>query len=188
VKIAIHQPNFFPFMGFWQKMRAVDVFILLTHCQFARDFYQHRFKHNDKWFTMGVDQPKHFESIAQKRYANPEYDWQRIKNKLPAYSHVFPQFDNYITAGLAQTNVDIIRHVAKHLKIETPILFDYPTKRTGTDRLVDLCKTYHADTYLAGTGGSVAYLEREKFEKAGVKLQFQDPATLDKRSIVEVLA
>ena len=77
LRIAIHQPNFFPHYPFFQKMKEVDVFIILNHCQFEKNNYQNRFKMNDKWFTMRVNHG--LKPIIEKAYIAPTIDFDKIK-------------------------------------------------------------------------------------------------------------
>ena len=42
MKIAIHQPEHFPYMGFFQKMKAADVFVILDDVQYTKGNFQNR--------------------------------------------------------------------------------------------------------------------------------------------------
>ena len=54
MRISIHQPNFVPWYPFFQKIKEVDVFVILKECQFEKNGYQNRFNFNNKWYTMSV--------------------------------------------------------------------------------------------------------------------------------------
>ena len=51
--VAIHQPNFIPWLPFFDKMAAADVFVILSECQFEKNGFQNRFQRNG-WNTMSV--------------------------------------------------------------------------------------------------------------------------------------
>jgi len=121
--ITIHQPNFVPWYPYFQKIQQADVFVLLGHCQF------------------------------EKNYINPLKDWNSIKSRLFEYKNILSEMDNLITDNLYETNKDIILYLMNKLNITTPLVEDYPTDLNSTERLVDLCKKYNATTYLAGQGG-----------------------------------
>ena len=53
MRVSIHQPNFVPWYPFFQKIKEVDVFVILKECQFEKNGYQNRFNFNDKWYTNG---------------------------------------------------------------------------------------------------------------------------------------
>lgn len=181
---AIHQPNFVPWYPFFQKLMAADVFVLLTNCQFEKNNYQNRFLFRDDWYTLRVRRGT--APIAEKRYVDPLADWEGIKARLPEHREPLSAFDPCIGESLALTNVGIIRAAAEMLGARTRIVLDHPTPLTKTDRLVDLCMHHGADTYLSGVTGR-EYLELEKFERAGVKVVFQDQAGMDRRHVFEVL-
>jgi hypothetical protein len=153
-------------------MAAVDVFVILTRCQFSREHFQNRFRYQDKWYSMGVVDAKHKSLILHKHYANPGADWQKIKRRLPQFADWLSQFDSHIQSQLWMTNIAIIRLIAEQLGIKTEIILDPIPSCTGTDRLVEICKALNADTYLAGRSGA-SYMEPDKFEKAGIKVECQ---------------
>lgn len=175
MRIAIHQPNFFPYYPFFQKMAEVDLFVIMVNCQFEKNNYQNRFEYNG-WNTMSVNGG--LEPIIDKRYINPYKDWQKITNK---YSKL-KRFDNCINGSLARTNVAIIKEIAKDLGIRTEIKLDYQTELKGTDRLVDLCKNFGATEYLSGISGR-KYLELDKFKD--IKVTFQE--NMISKPIIELL-
>jgi len=181
--ISCHQPNFFPFAGFFQKMKECDRMILLNHSQFQKGKYNNRFNVGERWFTMPVN--KGLDPLIQKKYINPEVSWNAIKLGLPKYK-VLDLFDDCIKESLTETNGEIIRKLAYFLDIRTHILDDYPTDLKSTERLVDICVKNEATEYLSGVSGA-KYLDLSLFDKAGIKVTFMDEAKLDKRPIIQIL-
>lgn len=177
MRIAIHQPNFFPYYPFFQKMESVDRFIILGHCQFEKNNFQNRFDLNG-WNTMAVNSG--LEPINKKRYVNHQADWDKIKGKF----NKLCEFDECITDSLFETNTKLIQKISKKLNINTEIVFDYETELKGTDRLIDLCRHYGGTEYVSGISGS-KYLELNKFED--IKLSYQDKSTMLNKSIIELL-
>ena len=164
--LAIHQPNFFPWYPYFQKMRYADIFVFLTHCQFEKNYYINRFN-LDGWHTMSVSAKT--ESINDKKYLNPEYDWMKIKKRLRNYN--LEGFDKHISEGLANTNIAIIKEIARTLGIKTRLETDWETDLTGTERLIDICKAHKADTYLSGHGAK-KYMDLNLFGKHNIKVLF----------------
>lgn len=168
-------------MRFWDKARACDVFVLLGQCQFEKGKYQNRFHIGSEWFTMSV---KHgMAPIVEKQYANPNQDWERIKFRLMQHPFL-SEFDNCISDSLWETNRKIILQAASTLSPKTRFEMDFPTCRTKTARLVQICQHYGADTYLAGVSGG-GYMDLTLFEQAGIKVIFQDHEKVDKRAMVK---
>ena len=182
--ITIHQPNFLPWYPLFQKIESADKFVFLNNAQFQKNNLQNRFNLNDKWYTLSVNSG--LDPIVTKKYLNPIKDWNRIKSNLSDYSDLLNQFDDLIKVDLVETNTEIIKKICNILDIKTEILFDYPTNLTSTDRIVDICLNYNADTYLSGISGR-NYLELNKFEENGIKVIFQDESKMVKKPILEVI-
>lgn len=183
--LTAHQPNFLPWLPFFKKMAAADVFVILRHCQFEKNGFQNRFNLSGRWYTMST--AKGLDPIYNKEYVNPDKDWARIKAALPKlYGRQLDRFDSYISNNLYLTNTAIILHTAKLFNIRASIAFDFPTDCKGTDRLIELCKVHGCKRYLSGPSGR-RYLDIEKFSAAGIEIDFFVTDKEDKCSLVEVL-
>lgn len=163
--VAIHQPNFVPWLPFFDKMAAVDVFVILSHCQFEKNGFQNRFQRNG-WNTMSVG--KGLSPIRDKQYVSPKKDWAKIKARN-SNSPILSEMDALICPSLLETNIAIIRHLAAKLGIKTHIELDFPTDKTSTERLVEICREFHATKYLAGASGG-NYMDANLFAESGVEI------------------
>jgi len=182
--VTIHQPNFFAYYPFFQKMEDADIFVILTHCQFEKNNFQNRFNKNSKWYTMSVN--KGLDPIYTKTYLSPEKDWKRIKDMLPEYKDVLDLFDDCVDSNLSKMNSNIIFKIKDILNIKTKIIFDYPTELKGTERLVDICLKNGAKTYISGVSGS-KYMDLTKFSDSNIKVIFQDETKMVKKPIIDIL-
>jgi hypothetical protein len=180
--VAIHQPNFMPWYPFFQKIIDVDIFVTLSYCQFEKNNFQNRFNMDNQWYTLSVF--KGLNPIIEKIYVNPQHDWEIIKTRLPNYN--LSIFDECISSSLSHTNIMIINKIAKLLNIKTQIVEDYETNLTGEERLVNICKTYNATTYLSGLSGK-KYMNLKEFEKNNIKVIFQDEKEMIKQPILKIL-
>jgi len=163
-------------------MSESDVFVILSQTQFRKGGYENRFNVGDRWHTMSVNSG--LEMISMKRYINPSKDFGYIKKAFPKKE--LWRFDKCISTSLFATNVNIINACKEILNIDTKLDFDYPTDLTGTERLIDICKTKGADTYLSGISGK-NYLDLSKFDEAGIKVIFQDESKMIKKALVEII-
>jgi hypothetical protein len=159
-----------------------DIFVILTHCQFEKNNFQNRFNLNDKWYTMSVN--KGLDPINTKKYLNHKGDWDRIKKGLPEYKDILPLFDSCISDNLSETNINIILKITEILNIKTDIKFDYPTDLKSTERLVDVCNTYNADTYLSGISGK-NYLDVNLF--GNINVLYQNEINMVKKPVLEII-
>jgi hypothetical protein len=180
MRVAIHQPNFLPWYPFFQKIKEVDIFVLLKECQFEKNNFQNRVSINGKWRTMSVN--KGLEPIKNKTYLNPHTDWNKIKNGLSEYKFILNELDSCISDNLANTNFCIISSLCKMLDIDTKLEVDYPTNLKSTERLVDICKKYNATEYYSGSGAK-QYLDESLFDN--IKITYQ--GNLEKIHTLEVI-
>lgn len=167
MRIAIHQPNFCPTKGYFDKIAAVDLFVIMVHCQWEKGKYQNRFHVGSEWNTMSVNHG--LESIFDKRYTKPEKDWAVITRRYPQLMI----FNNCIHERLFIMNSLIIISSMSMLGIKTKYVNDTHIGLTGTARLVHLCRQYNATEYLSGQSGR-KYLDLKQFNEAGIKVSFQD--------------
>ena len=182
MRVSIHQPNFVPWYPFFQKIKEVDIFVILKECQFEKNGYQNRFNFNDKWYTMSVK--KGLEPIRDKVYIDPKNSWDKIKNSLPKYKSILDEMDKCIGENLAATNFCIISNFCEMLGIDTELEVDQPTDLISTERLLDICKFWGATEYLSGIGGK-DYLDVKLFNDSGIKVVFQED--MDRRHTLELL-
>lgn len=178
--ISIHQPNFCPRASYFEKIAQCDLFVIMSHCQFNSEAYQHRFNIGDKFYTMPVS--KRMELIGDTTYKLPFENWARITTKFPKLHH----FDDCVHMFLNKMNTNIIFKTCNLLGIKTDMAFDFPTPLRGTERLINLCKTFGADRYLSGISGR-NYLDLPMFEREGIEVIFQDETKMDKRPLCEII-
>lgn len=68
--IAVHQPNFMPWAGFWNKVANADLMVLMAGVQFDRGDYQQRCKLSGQWFTVPVRSDQHHALIRDVEIAD----------------------------------------------------------------------------------------------------------------------
>lgn len=185
--VSIHQPTFFPWYPFFQKIKSADTFVFLTHCQFEKNGYQNRFDIEKKWYTMSTK--RGLIPINKKIYINPEKDWLSIKSKLaPKYGiELLNEFDDCISNSLSSTNIEIIKKICNMLEIKTELVLDHDTDLKSTARLVDICTINDCSIYMSGIGGKV-YLDESMFEKRGIKVTYQKEEDMIKQPVLKFLS
>ncbi|HCC54240.1 MAG TPA: hypothetical protein DEQ20_04850, partial [Desulfobulbaceae bacterium] len=118
---------------------------------------------------------------------NNQQDWAKkhlqtlltYYGKAPFYREYLPAFaELYHSAGdsLADLNMGTIELIRKIFAIDTEIVRASDISGLSeepTARLLDICRHFKADTYLAGAGGK-GYMECDRFKAAGLKLLFQN--------------
>lgn len=191
--VAIHQPNYLPYLGFFDKMRKSDRFVVYDDAQFEKGEFQHRNRiriyHGWKWLTVPVEK-KHI-PINEIRIKNEVSTWKGVKW---ADAHLKDIRDNYKDTPyysdyekeikrtyekkyekLVELNMDLINFLKKGFDIDVEIVFSSKLRFTSksTERLVEIVEALGGDVYLSGPKGG-DYLDVSLFEKKGIKVEFQD--------------
>jgi len=187
--VSVHQPQYIPWLGYFDKIAQSDIFIFLDCVQYkAREFQNRNKIRTDKgwiWLTVPVvTQGKSRQKISEICIDN-ELPWKRQHlNSWKSWYGRSAFFDAYFpfledTYGrewerLIDLNVHIIMYVLKQLAIPTRIYFEstFDVQAVKTERIIELCKKIKAGTYLSGAGGK-AYLVEERFHEEGITLEYQ---------------
>jgi len=186
VIVAIHQPNFLPWLGYFYKMAKADRFIYLDSVPFAKGSYTNRVKvktaAGPQWWTVPVEtHGKLGQPILEVR-ASDAVAWRKksimtLRTNYQGCPHFQPHANRIfeILGGtddrLAELNIRLIEYVAQQLDIRTPVMRSSQMAARGaaTDLLISLSKEVGADTYLSGSGGA-NYQDEAAFQAAGLKL------------------
>lgn len=188
--VSVHQPQYLPWLGYFDKIYKSDLFVFLDNVQYKKREFQNRNKLRTKdgsmWLTVPViTKGKYTQKISEVEIEN-ESDWraQHLKSLEFNYSGT-EYFDEYIDffrktysrewAKLIELNVHIINYLLETLEIKTPVKFESSLDiiTESTQRIIDICKRLGADTYLSGAGGK-DYMDESLFEKEKIKLMYQN--------------
>jgi hypothetical protein len=190
--VAIHQPHFLPWLGYFDKMRRADLFILLDHVQFERQNFQNRVRvktsQGPQWLTVPVKRRSHPEPIVDKLIDDAEASRWARKAWLTLYyaygsTSFFSQSADAIRRvleapgeKLVDMNRKLIDLLRDALGVRTPMVRSSELGVEGqkSELLVSLCRKFGADAYLAGGGGSRSYLDLELFKKSGISVRWQE--------------
>lgn len=186
--LAAHQPQFAPWLGFFDKLDRADVLVLLDNVQFKKNEWQNRNRIKSsagpQWLTVPVS--FHFgDRIRDVKIAHRQ-DWCRrhleslraCYGRTPHFQTIFALYGGataHTWDKLCDFNIALIRALMSELGVTTPIVIasELPSLPEDRDeRLIGLCRRLGAHTYLAGDGGR-AYMGLERFERAGLAVVFQ---------------
>ena len=86
MKIAIHQPEHFPYMGFFMKMYQSDLFVILDDVQFTKGNFQHRNRFlnsngKEEWFTIPLEKKPHHKLIKDIK-TNDSINWREKISRM----------------------------------------------------------------------------------------------------------
>lgn len=197
--VAAHQPNCLPWLGFFDRMRKADLFVLVDHVQFERQNYQNRTRVKTgngeaRWVTVPVRQRSRDERVVDKLIDNDrrgKFRWGRKAYRTIQYSYEgAPYYREHAATlqavldarweRLIDLNLTLLEWARQALGIATPVVRSSTLGVEGlkSDMVLDLCRRVGATQYVAGLGGSHGYLDTAAFERAGVEVvwqQFEHP-------------
>ena len=186
--IAIHQPQYLPWLGYLDKIDKADVFVILDNVQFKKNEWQNRNRiktaQGCQWITVPV--LYRFPEKINEVMINNKAHWGRkhlqalITNysKSPCYDKYISFFENIFSRNwecLVDINVEIIKFLITTLDLKTRLVMasDLELREGSTERLIDTCKTLESNKYLAGKDGN-KYMNLELFDQEGIEVIFQD--------------
>ena len=186
---SIHQPNFLPYLGFFEKAFRSDIFILYDTTQFKKNDWQNRNKictlNGWQWISMPVIHnfgQKITEVSIKDPDKSPGKTWRTLQvnyGKSPYYKKYAPDFENIFlgcTGSLNDLNCSIIVKASEFLGLKTRFIksSELPhVDSVSTQALIDLTKLAGADKYISGADG-VNYLDMDLWNKSGLELEFQN--------------
>lgn len=186
VKLAIMQPYFLPYLGYWQLIKAVDKYVVYDNVTYIKGGWINRnnllVSGEKKMFTISLKGASSFRLIneieigdgfdkllkmVQTNYAKAPY-FNEVKKLLKD----MVSFESRVLSGFITNSLRII---LKYLNIDTEILISSElslhTELKGKDKVIKICEHLGADTYYNAIGGQELYSKAE-FAAHGIELRF----------------
>ncbi len=190
MKIAVMQPYFFPYIGYFQLLNAVDEFIVYDNIQYTKRGWinRNRILSNGRpdYFTIPLKNESDFLDI-DKRHIAPEWlhERKRVLNRItesyrkaPCFNDIFPLIRSgflYDDDNLFWFLFNSLMVVSTYLEIKTPVIIssslDADHSLKSADRVISICKSRNAGTYLNPEGGTKLY-DKDYFRDRGIDLNF----------------
>jgi hypothetical protein len=196
MRLGGNQPVYFPWLGYFDQMLRVDLFVIADEMPYSSSGWAHRNRvantHGPHWLTLPV-RPKRGQAICDVRL-DPSVPWAR--KHLSTLRHFYAKgVDVDVTLGalepmlrqdeecLTAVTIPIILHLAAVLGIETRIVVSsdlglearylkrFPDKPGPTQRIVAYMDALGATELLEGESGQ-NYFDTELFRANGYKVQF----------------
>lgn len=189
MRISIQQPEHLPWLGFFDKVRQVDLVVLHDNCQFKRYYFENRNKirTNSGWQWVGIPALSRgrYQDICEVEIDNLQLwrgvAWRAIRHNYfkaaywEEYSSFFEDIYRCEWIKLADFNVGVIRYIAKQLGLQTEFIIASQLGVMGKagEALISICQKVGANSYLSGAFGR-DYIDESLFTEAGIALEYQD--------------
>ena len=191
--VAIHQPNFIPWLGFFSKINKSDKFIFLDDAQFPKKggTWTNRAlvagNNNKNWLTVPIERNfSGVKNINEIKILNNEI-WKKkmlktienLYSKSFFFETIFDPLRNIITynfQNLFELNFEILIWLFDLLKIDRSKIYlssSLKINSISSQRLIDLTKSIGGTTYLSGDG-STSYIDETLFEAHKISLMFMN--------------
>ncbi len=189
--VAGHQPNYLPWLGFFDKMQKADIFIIEDNVQFERQGFTNRNRiltsDGVRWLSVPIkhaNKPLLINEVKIANKAEPSWGrkhWLTIKHgycKAPHWTEFSGFFEDAYERKwdlLIDLNMHLIKGIMGFLKIDKPLVLSSSLAAKGkkTELIVAQCKAVGADVQLAGNGCR-DYIDGSLFNQQGIQLVFQD--------------
>ena len=191
--VAIHQPNFFPWLGYFDKIARSDVFIFLDHVQYPKTggSWSNRVKlllgEEARWMTAPVERDFHgVRAINEMAFKN-DTPWRSnllkslVANyvKAPFFRETRELIEPLLLSpenNIAKYNGAAVIAIAKCLELPIEKILwssDMGVDKQGNEMLIALTRAAGGGAYMCG-GGAQGYQDDDAFAAAGVNLIYQD--------------
>ena len=186
--VAIHQPDYIPWIGFYYKVAHCDQFVYLDDAQYSNEAGHNvnSIKTSQGAFNIKIPVEQHLgDKICEVR-TRDELNWKEkhLKTfemnykKAPFFDELYPRIRDvmsYEYANIADFNIGLNQMILDGFGISTPIVrtSSMNIESVREARILDICKELDASEYLSGTGAKV-YQEESHFTSKGIKLTYLD--------------
>jgi hypothetical protein len=190
MKIAIMQPYFFPYIGYFQLINAVDEFVIYDEIEYSKKGWINRNRilvnGKDEYITLPLKKASDY-LFVNDRYLADTWDVEKNKNlnhikesyrKASYFNDIYPMIENcfqFQNKNLFEFIFNSINVVNSYLEIKTPIIpvstLSIDKELKAENKVIEICKTRKANKYINPIGGIKLY-SKEMFLKNNIELYF----------------
>jgi len=186
MKLAIMQPYFLPYIGYWQLIKAVDTYIVYDDVNYIKSGWINRnnfLVNKDKQlFTIQIKGASSYKLINQIEiiddFVNFIKSIHQNYNKSPFFGHVMKllkQIAEYNKSNLALFIFNSIKIIINYLHIDVNLVLSSSLNKNnvlkGKEKVIDICKTLGVTDYYNAIGGIELY-SKQDFIQNGINLFF----------------
>ena len=214
MKVSILQPNYIPWIGYFEIIKNSDIFVFYDDAQYTRRDWRNRnyiSLNNEKYLISIPVQNKgnYNKNINEIRFNDTSFK----KKHLNIFNHAYSKtkfhretikFLNQIYLSnnnnyLSDFNIHLIEEICKYLNITTKFIksSELKLKTSSNQKLIDICKELNCDEYISGVN-ALGYIKDELFENNNINLKLieyknqlqynsNNSKFIDKLSIIDLI-
>ncbi|MBP7507744.1 MAG: WbqC family protein [Prolixibacteraceae bacterium] len=186
--VAIHQPNYLPWMGYFHKISRSEVFVFLDDAQFSNEgMHNYTYiKTPNGAFRLKLPVNQRFGDRINQVSSKDELHWKGkhmeiIESNYRSAKFFDEVFSDYISileqeySNIAEMNIAFIKFFCKKLGLVSRFVLssELNINLLKTERIIAICTLLGATRYFSGNGAR-AYQNEEDFIKAGISLQYSN--------------
>jgi hypothetical protein len=199
--VAGHQPNLYPYGGFFAKVANVDKFVIADNTQYVKKEYhnRNRIKLIDGsviWLTIPVKNAGHYKQKINEAEIDNSLGWKRKHErtllvnykKAPYLDHYFSLFLELLLRDwkyLSDYNIAVIKLCLQILEIDTPVSIasELVVSGNSTGFILDICKKTDSDAYMHGKHAR-DYVDFSLLKEAGIQNYIQEYKAVEYKQVV----
>jgi len=191
MRLAIMQPYFFPYIGYYQLIKAVDKFVIYDNVEYTKKGWINRnrlfFNGKIEYITLNLKRSSDFSLISEKEISYLFFDKERLKmlkkikynyNNAPFFNEIFKLLNDILNNN--ETNLfkflnNALIKTNEYLDIKTEIIvsskLDIDKSLKREEKVKEICNHLGAMIYINPIGGLQLY-SKEEFKKNNIELLF----------------
>lgn len=187
--LAVLQPGYIPWLGFFDQLARADVFVFYDDVQYDKNGWRNRNRikapSGPMWLTVPV-RSIHLEQSILETTIDDRQPWRKkhintieqFYRKAPYFNLYFETFRELLLRPwptIADLDIAVVEYFVENLGLETKLYRSSQLEIAGDriERLIKLCLHFNADQYLTGNAAK-AYLQEGLFDDAGIAVCWQD--------------
>ena len=188
MKLGIMQPYFFPYLGYWQLISAVDKYVVYDDVTYIKGGWINRnnilLNKQPHLLTLPIENASSFKNINEISITSKISEKEKLLKtinmaylKAPFFNEIYPIINKLIMENnnIALLNYNTILEITKYLNIKTEILLSSEIEKDNSlkaeKKVIHINKILDSDTYINAIGGQTLY-DKKEFEQNGIKLNF----------------
>jgi hypothetical protein len=191
VRVAILQPSYLPWLGYFDQIYRADTFVFYDDVQYDKHGWRNRNKIKTpqgwQWLTVPVLTKGRFGKLIYEMEIDNHAPWaEKHLKSIQVNYHKSPYYHAYIKyfekiylkewQYLADLDIELIKLITNLLGMGNKMFIrsmELGVKGDRLERLINICQLFKADNYLTGQAAR-NYLDEKLFAKAGIKVEYQN--------------